>query len=63
VCVLVIIIIFPVHMCTVGCVQAVDSSVEPVTSCVELYGAVYVRETLQVIERVKKDVGMVSLKQ
>jgi len=43
-----------------GCLQAVDSSVEPVTSCVQFYGAVYVCETLRVVESVKKDNAIVS---
>ena len=47
-------------MACVYIVQAVDDSVDPVTSCVHLYGAVYVRETLRVVDRVKKDDGMVS---
>ena len=45
------------------CMQAVDGSVEPATSCVHLYGAVCVHETLKVVERVKKEDGMVSGKQ
>jgi len=44
----------------VYCVQAVDGSLEPVTSCVRFYGEKYDSETVTVLEHVRKEDGPVS---